>query len=202
MKINKDSALVVIDMQNKYKDIVSRKEIKNMRSVVESFSNKNLPVYFTQWSRCKYKNHCTRKNKKESIHNKVAFINRKKRFIDLYKLEKTRKYKCPSQKCNIIDELKCFSNKKNTYVSDKMDALSIKSLKTSITKKKVKTVYIIGGWGSHCILSTAYGCINYHNLMPCVIEDAVFDMKEYKQVIPLVIKSIIPGCKTKDIVES
>jgi nicotinamidase-related amidase len=56
MKVSKNSALVVIDMQNKYRDIVSKKEIKNMISVVESFSNKDLPIYFTQWSRCKYKN--------------------------------------------------------------------------------------------------------------------------------------------------
>ncbi len=202
MKVSKNSALVVIDMQNKYKDIVGKTEIRNMRKIVESFSNKELPVYFTQWSRCKYKNHCTRKHKKESIHNKIAFINRKKRFIDLYKLEKTRKYKCPSEKCNIINELKSFSNNKNTFVSDKMDALLIKPLRSEMKKKKIKKVYIIGGWGSHCILSTAYGCINYHNLIPCVIEDAVFDMKEYKQVIPLVIRSIIPGCKTKEIVKS
>ena len=38
--------------------------------------------------------------------------------------------------------------------------------------------------------------------MPCVIEDAVFDMKEYKQVISLVTKSIIPSCKTNEIVKS
>ena len=49
MKLQKNSALVVIDMQNKYKDIVHKKEIKNMRKVVESFDNKKLPVYFTQW---------------------------------------------------------------------------------------------------------------------------------------------------------
>lgn len=202
MKVNRNSALLVIDMQNKYKDIVGKTEIRNMRKIVESFSNKELPVYFTQWSRCKYKNHCTRKHKKESIDNKIAFINRKKRFIDLYKLEKTRKYKCPSQKCSIINELKSFSNNKNTFVSNKMDALLIKPIISDMKKKKIKTLFIIGGWGSHCILSTAYACINYHNLIPYIIKDAVFDMKEYKQVISLVTKSIIPSCKTNEIVKS
>jgi nicotinamidase-related amidase len=202
MKLQKNSALVVIDMQNKYKDIVHKKEIENMRKVVESFDNKKFPIYFTQWSRCKYKHYCTRKHRKESIHNKLAYINKKKRFIDLYSLEKTKKYKCPSQKCSIIDELKSFSNKKNTFISDKMDALLIKPIISDMRKKKIKTVYIIGGWGSHCILSTAYGCVNYHNIMPYIVEDAVFDMKEYKKVVPIIIKSIIPGCSTKDIVES
>ncbi len=200
MTISNNSALIVIDAQNKYRKIMSKKEINNMKLLLDKFHEKKVPIYFTQWSRCKYKHNCTRKHKHETIHNILAYKNKKNRFSNLYKLEKTRKYKCPGEMCNILKELKQYSHKKNTFVSDKMDALSNKKIYTLMKKKNIKNLYIIGGWGSHCILSTAFGCINNYNIMPHIVKDAVFDMKEFKHAVPIIVDSIIPGCNTKDII--
>ena len=60
MKIK--SALLVIDVKNKYKDIVQSSQLKNIKMLVEKIKDKDMPVYFTQWTRCKYRNNCTRKH--------------------------------------------------------------------------------------------------------------------------------------------
>lgn len=189
--------LLVIDVQNKFKYIIEDKIKNNIIKVVERFDKNNLPIFFSQWSRCKYKHNCTKNHKKESMDNKIAF--RYKRFDPLYKLEKTRKYKCPSKKCDIILPLKKYSNRLNTFVSNKMDTLANKKVYKAIKKAKIDKLYIIGGWGSHCVVSTALSCINNYNIMPYLIEDAIFDESKFKKIIPMMIDSIIPGCKTKEL---
>lgn len=46
MKIK--SALLVIDVKNKYKDIVQSSQLKNIKMLVEKIKDKDMPVYFTQ----------------------------------------------------------------------------------------------------------------------------------------------------------
>ena len=200
MKIKKNSALLVIDVQNKYKHIVPASKLKNITTLLEKFKDKNIPIYFTQWSRCKYKNNCTRKHKKESIINKIAFRN-SINWGRTSLLEKKKSYKCPSKKCDLLDELKPFSNSSNTFISNNMDALYNKKLNYIIKKKKIKYLYLVGGWGSMCILGTAFGCINYHNIMPCIVTDAVFDPRDTQNKITKgIVNTLIPGCNTKDVI--
>ena len=200
MKLEKNSALLVIDAQNKYKYIMKPKSILNIKKIVQKFYNDKIPIYFTQWSRCHRKHNCTRKHKNETINNKIAYNFKHKRPKDLYRLEKTRKYKCPSYNCNIIDEIKSYSNKENTFISDKMDSLAgNKKLLNRLNKTKIKTLYIIGGWGEHCIISTALGCINTWNKYPIIIEDAIFGVKKHEKIIPLLTDTIVSGKHTKDL---
>ena len=92
MNIEKNSALLIIDAQNKYNYIMKKKIKKNMEKITEYFYNNNLPVYMTQFSRCKFKNNCTRKHKNETIVNQLTYlkskkiINGKKIYINLKKL--------------------------------------------------------------------------------------------------------------------
>ena len=203
MKIEKNSALLIIDAQNKYEYIMKEKVKKNMEKITEYFNNKNIPIYITQFSRCKIKNNCTRKHKNETIINRLSYLKsnktnkwRKK----LYKLEKTKKYKCPSYYCNIIDKLKKFSTKKNTFISNNLDSLENKQLNSLIKKKNIKNLYIIGGWSSHCILATAFGCVTKRNIMPYIINDAIFDeKKEYYDATNKIIDSIFENVTIKDI---
>lgn len=189
--------LLVIDTQNKYKSLITNKMKQNMVKVLETFNEKKLPIFFTQWSRCKHKHNCTRNHKKETMTNKLIFM---KNDLIEHKKEQTRKYKCPSKKCDIIFPLKKYSKRSNTFVSDNFDSFVNKQLCKEIKKAKIDKLYIIGGWASHCVISTALSCIHYHNIMPFLIEDAIFDKnKSMEKVIPLMIKSIIPGCKVKDL---
>ena len=199
MKIKKKSALLVIDVQNKYKNIVTSSKLKNIKMLVEKFKDKDMPVYFTQWSRCKYRNNCTRKHKRETIINKISVKNSIKWGRKWY-LEKKKSYKCPSKNCDLLDELKPFSNSSNTFISNNMDALYNKKLHSIIKKKNIKYLYLVGGWGTMCILGTAYGCINYHNIMPYIVIDAVFDPRDKQnKVTQNLVNVLIPGCNTKDI---
>ena len=198
--MNRDNiALLVIDGQNKYKCLMTKKEIQHMKTLVQYFRDKKKPVYFTQWSRCKTKYNCTRNHKKETIMNKISFD---QNWLNFYRREKTKKFKCPGKQCDIVDELKSFSNRNNTFISNNMDSLMNRKLRNIIKKKRINHLYLVGGWGSHCILSTAYGCINHYNIMPHIVKDAVFDMKRYKKAIHIVTESVIPGCTTKEVIEN
>lgn len=200
MKLKKDVALLVIDTQNKYKFLMNKKTILNIQKLIEKFNSENLPVYFSQWSRCIKKNNCTRKHKKESINNKISYLFRNKRPKDFHNLEKTIKYTCPSYTCNIIDEIKSYTNKKNVFKSNKMDTLSgNKKLLNILKKNKIKTLYLVGGWGEHCIISTALGCINTWDIFPIIINDAVFGVKKHEKIIPLITDTIIYSKVTKDL---
>ena len=203
MKIEKNSGLLIIDAQNKYDYIMKRKIIKNMEKITEYFYNNNIPIYITQYSRCKFKNNCTRKHKNESIVNKLSYLklNKNNKWKkNLYKLEKTKKYKCPSYYCNIIDELKKYSTKKNTFISNNLDSLENKKLNSLIKKNNIKNLYIIGGWSSHCILATAYGCVTKRNIMPHIINDSIFDSNnKYHDATKKIIDSIFKNVTIKDI---
>ena len=84
-------------------------------------------------------------------------------------------YKCPSNRCKIIKELRKYSNKNNTFISNNLDALQILELKRELEKRNIQNLVIIGGWFTYCVLSTTYNCINIHNILPIIIEDALFD---------------------------
>ena len=203
MNIEKNSALLIIDAQNKYNYIMKKKIKKNMEKITEYFYNNNLPVYITQFSRCKFKNNCTRKHKNETIVNQLSYLKSKKSNKwknNLYKLGKTKKYKCPSYYCHIIDELKKYSTKKNTFISNNLDSLENKELNFLVKKNNIKNLYIIGGWGSHCILATAYGCVTKRNIMPHIINDSIFDCNnKYYDATKKIIDSIFKYVTIKDI---
>lgn len=207
MKIEKNSALLVIDAQNKYNMHIKMdngKSINNIEKIIKTFNKKNKPVYFTQWSRCKKKFNCTRKHKRETVQNKIAYYYKKKRTYknySLYNSEKTKKWKCPSYKCDIVDKLKPYSNKNNTYVSDMMDSLAgSKKLLKDIKKNNIKILYITGGWAEHCVPSTAFACINRYEIFPYIVSDAIFGDKRHKKVINILGDTVLPLCETKDIV--
>ena len=195
-----NSALIVIDAQNKYRYVMKKNEIKNMKKNVEVFKNAGCPVYFTQWSLCKNNNNCTRGHSKESmIYKVIKRINQDVYGLSCDTYEKKDIYKCPSKKCDIIDELKEYSNNKNTFISNNLDSLQINKLKNELIKNKIKKLYITGGWFSYCVLATAYNCVNIHNIYPVVIQDAIFDDINYKKLLPPLIKSWMITAKTKDI---
>ena len=66
-----NTALLVIDAQNKYRYVMKKGEINNMKKVVNTFKNKNL-IFFTQWSMCKNTNNCKKNHHDESILYKVV----------------------------------------------------------------------------------------------------------------------------------
>lgn len=208
MKLEKNSALIVIDTQNKYNDIniISNKVKKNLKKILNKFNKESIPIFFTQYQSCKTKNNCTRKkghiiSKVKNLNNKKWLSKKKPRWINKVEIyERKRTYKCPSYKCDIIDELKEYSNSKNTFISNNMDSLMNKGLLKEIRKKNIKNLYIVGGWGEHCIVSTALSCINRYNIIPYVIEDAVFSEKKDNKIIFDMMNTIIPGHRTRDIV--
>ena len=50
MKLEKNSALIVIDTQNKYNDIniISNKVKKNLKKILNKFNKESIPIFFTQ----------------------------------------------------------------------------------------------------------------------------------------------------------
>ena len=80
-----------------------------------------------------------------------------------------------------------------------MDALYNKKLYYSI-KKKIKYLYLVGGWSTMCILGKAYVWVNYHNIIPYIVIDEVFDQIDTQnKVTQSLVNILIPGCNTKDI---
>lgn len=161
---DKNTLLLVVDSQEKYRKWMSNKYLKNFKKIYNYFEKHDYPIAFTRYARCKNMKNCVGKNK-NALTNLEDFVE----FTE-YKELTTWSYN--TNKWQIIKEYS--NNKYPIFETETLNAFNNIEFLKMLKSKNIKKIVIVGGWTTWCIISTAHASIS-QNILPIIVKDCIFD---------------------------
>ncbi len=170
-KVYKNTLLMIIDMQEKYRVIVPKNVIENVQKLIYFFNSKNLPIAWTRYSRCLEQKYCNDTAEKTAI----SFV------LDYYKTNTREKdsYKYGGKLWQLMPEIapENISDNNRIFETNGLNVWNNIDFLSYAKEKKIKNVVIVGGWASYCIISTIQLALNF-NIVPITASNAIFDKND------------------------
>lgn len=161
---NKNTLLLIVDSQEKYRQWMSNKYSNNLKKIYDYFEKKKYPIAFTRYARCKDMKKCVGENK-----SALTIV---EDYINFTEEKELTTWNYDKDKWKILKEYS--SNRYPIFDTDTLNAFDNIDFLKMLKSKKIKKIVIVGGWTTWCIISTAHASIN-KNILPIIVQDCIFD---------------------------
>lgn len=161
---DKNTLLLVVDCQEKFRKWMSNNFLKNLNKVYNYFEKNNYPIAFTRYARCR--------NLKNCVGNNKSALTNVEDYIDFIEDKEITTWNYNRKKWEIIKEYS--NNKYPIFDTETLNALNNTEFLKMLKSKNIKKIVIVGGFTTWCIISTAHASIS-ENILPIIVQDCIFD---------------------------